>query len=275
MKKVAAVHDISGFGKASLTAVMPILSAFGIEVCPLPTAVLSNITGFFDTYTYTDLTDTIPDYLNHWEALGLTFESIYTGYLGSIRQIDMMKDMIRRFPAPLVLVDPVFGDDGTLFPGFDTAFVEKMKTLVSCAHLITPNLTEAAGLLDRKMPETLGKTEAKEWLSQLTSLGPRMAVITGIPGGEKIHTALYDRETEEYTYLTHPHTPGRFPGTGDIFASVLLGSLLSGTSLKESGAKATRFVSRCILSAEKIPERIRGGLPIERFLRTLYKGESS
>ena len=274
MKRVAAVHDISGYGKSSLTAVMPVLSACGIEVCPLPTAVLSNITGFFETYSYVDLTDTIPDYLAHWESLGLHFDSIYTGFLGSIRQIDMMKDMMNRFSSPLVLVDPVFGDDGKLFPGFHQDFVEKMKELVTCAHLITPNLTEAAGLLGRSMPETLREADAKEWLASLTDMGPSMAVITGIPGGDMVHTALYDRNSDTFTYLSHPHSPGRFPGTGDIFAAVLLGSLLSGIPLGESGARATRFVTNCILSATNRAEPIRGGLPIEPFLHTLYKGES-
>ena len=275
MKKVAAVHDISGYGKASLTAVMPILSAYGFTVCPLPTAVLSNITGFFETYTYQDLTDTIPDYLDHWESLGLTFDSIYTGYLGSIRQVDMMKDMIRRFPASLVLVDPVFGDDGALFPGFHEDFVGKMKELVSTAHLITPNLTEAARLLGREMPETLPEADAREWLRALTDLGPGQAVITGIPDKGKMHIALYERASDCFTYLTHTHIPGRFPGTGDIFAAVLLGALLSGLSLGESGARATRFVTDCIRAAGQTGDPVCGGLPIERFLDSLYQGGAS
>ena len=274
MKKVAAVHDISGYGRASLTAVIPTLSAFGVQVCPIPTAVLSTITGFFEGYTYQDLTDSIPAYLDHWEALGLSFDSIYTGYLGSIRQIDMMKDMVRRFPSPLVLIDPVFGDDGELFPGFDGSFVEKMKELVALAHLITPNLTEAAGLLNRPMPDTLSEADAKEWLCALTSFGPSQAVITGIPGKGEIHTALYDKNTGEFSYLSAVHQPGRYPGTGDIFAAVLLGSLLCGKTLSQSGKAATQFVSDCILAAQTEGDPIRGGLPLESLLPKLYGGQA-
>ncbi len=269
MKKVAAVHDISGCGRSSLTAVLPILSAFGIQGCPVPTAVLSTITGYFENYTWTDLTDTIPAYLAHWESLGLSFDSIYTGFLAGETQIDLMKDMIHRFPTPLVLVDPVFGDDGELYSTFDRSFVEKMKELVKVADVITPNLTEAAMLLGNEVPETLSHDDAYRYLRALCAQGPKSAVITGIPGGDHIHTACWDGARDEYTYLSMPRLAGRYPGTGDIFASVLLGFLLSGESLRESGKKATQFVTECIQTAIRTKEPVRDGLPFEFLLSKL------
>ncbi len=269
MKRIAAVHDLSGYGRASLTTAIPILSACGYQVCPAPTAVLSTITGFFTDYTYTDLTDTLPAFFKHWETLGLVFDGFYTGYLGSVHQVEIIKNAVRTLSVGTVLIDPVFGDEGELFDGFDASFVSKIRELVAIADIITPNLTEAAGLLDIQVPDTLSEEEARLFAEKLSALGPREVVITGIPTDSHISTAVYNRENGEFSYLQTPKIDGRYPGTGDIFASVLLGSRLGGHSLVESAASAQDFVCRAIRAALKEGDPLRGGLPIEKLLFSL------
>jgi len=250
LPRVAAVHDICAYGRCSLTVAIPILSAMGFEVAPVPTAVLSTHTLFPD-FVLIDMTAELPRIIDHWKKLNLKFEAVYSGFLGSPRQVDIVADIIRHFASEdtLVVVDPVMADNGRLYPTMPPEMVGEMKKLARLARVITPNLTEAAFLLDRPTPESISGQEARQWLKKLTDLGPEMAVITsaplkGRPGAATV--VAYDRLDGRYWLTERPHVPVQYHGTGDIFASVLTGSLLSGDSLPVAMDRSAQFVATVI-----------------------------
>lgn len=250
LPRVAAIHDICGYGRCSLTVAIPVLSAMGFEVSPLPTAVLSTHT-LFPNFVIMDMTDEMPKIINHWKELNLKFEAIYSGFLGSARQVDIVCDFIREFRGPdtLVVVDPVMADHGKLYPTMPPEMVEEMKKLARVSKVITPNLTEAAFMLDRPTPETISEKEAKEWLRDLTALGPEMAVITSAPIASRPNSSTviaYDRVDDRFWITERPHVPTQYHGTGDIFASVLTGSLLQGDSLPVAMDRSAQFVATVI-----------------------------
>ena len=164
VKRVAAIHDLSGFGRASLTAIIPILSSMGVQVCPLPTAILSNHTGGFDTFSFVDFTDHMQDYIDHWKELKIDFDCIYSGFLGSERQIEIVSGFIDDFGTKdnMVVIDPVLGDNGNLYSTMDQGLVEGMKHLVTKADIITPNFTEVSLLLGEEYKQTTTDEEIKE-----------------------------------------------------------------------------------------------------------------
>lgn len=203
IKRVAAIHDLSGFGRASLTAIIPTLSSMGVQVCPLPTAILSNHTGGFDHYSFVDLTDTMEEYIDHWKRLNLTFDCIYSGFLGSVRQIEIVAGFLDHFGGEdtLAVVDPVMGDNGRLYSSMKPEITEEMKKLVGKADIITPNFTEAAFLLGEPYREEITDEEVKAWLLRLSEMGPRTVIITSVPGrrvtgqvqSEDTNVIAYDR----------------------------------------------------------------------------------
>jgi len=166
VSRVAAIHDLSGFGRSSLAVVIPILSTMGVQVCSVPTAVLSTHTGGFEGYSFVDLTDTLEEFFNHWHKLKIEFDCIYSGFLGSSRQIDIISKFIANFSAndPLVVIDPVMGDNGKLYSTMDREMVEKMRSLLQKADIITPNFTEAAYLLDEEYNLDITQEQIKKWL---------------------------------------------------------------------------------------------------------------
>ncbi len=269
---VAAIHDLSGFGRCSLSVVIPILSSMGMQVCPMPTAVLSTHTGGFDGYTFVDLTDTLTAYYKHWRSLNIRFDCLYSGFLGSAKQADILSDMMDAFAdtSPLVVVDPAFADDGVLYSTFDADFVPHMRRLVSRAKIITPNITEAAFLLERDLPETLTQTEAREWLCALADLGPETVIITSAPlANSKTSVIAYDKKTDAFLQHACTYIPAQYPGTGDTFASVLTGALLQGNTLEIAITRAVEFVSLCIRSTFEAGTLPRDGVLLEQHLSTL------
>ncbi len=258
--RVLAINDISCIGKCSLTATLPILSACGVECTVLPTALLSTHTGGFDGYTFHDLTEELPSILAHWKSLGLEFDYIYSGYLGSITQIDLVLQ-IQAFLAKngKLIVDPVMGDNGKLYEGFSPAFVEKMRTLCSAADYILPNETEAALLAD--LPYPLGKEYGKKAVEILSAICPN-PIVTGITQAGK--TSVFFKEKGELLSLENENVHGFFCGAGDVFASAFVGSLANGKSQAQAIALASDFTLACIhRSAEEIPDK-RFGLPFEK-----------
>ena len=250
LPRVAAIHDICGYGRCSLTVVIPILSTMGFEVCPLPTAVLSSHT-LFPNFTLLDMTDELPKIIKHWKELDLKFDGIYSGFLGSARQVDIVSNFIEEFQTPetLVLVDPVMADHGKLYPTMPPEMVGEMKKLARKSKIITPNLTEAAFMLDRLTPESISEKEAKDWLKALTDLGPEMAVITSAPMSSRPNASTvigYDRVDGRFWITERPFVPTQYHGTGDIFASVLTGSLLQGDSLPVAMDRSAQFVATTI-----------------------------
>ena len=250
LPRVAAIHDICGYGRCSLTVVIPVLSQMGFEVSPLPTAVLSTHT-MFPGFTYLDLTDELPKIIGHWKELNLKFDAIYSGFLGSVRQAGIVTDFFRDFCGPdtLVVVDPVMADHGKLYATMPPAMIVELRKLSSAAKVITPNLTEAAFMLGRETPESITEAEAKDWLKALTDLGPEMAVITSAPVASRPNESTvvaYDRVDNRYWLTQRIHVPTQYHGTGDIFASVLTGSLLQGDSLPVAMDRSAQFVATVI-----------------------------
>lgn len=248
--RVAAIHDLSGFGRCSLTMALPILSAMGAEVCALPTAVLSSHTGELPGYTYRDLTEDMPAMAAQWAALGLSFQAIYSGFLGSAAQLEIVSGFMTRFRSPdtRVLVDPVMGDHGKLYKTYTHEMVQGMATLCQSADLITPNLTEAALLLGIPYRDAVhSKSDALSLCRALHALGPQQVVITGLALSDaESGSAAYDAQTDTLTLHAMPRIPGIWYGTGDLFGSVLLGGLLQGMPLHDAAAMAVDFTHGCI-----------------------------
>ena len=280
---IAAIHDLSGFGRTSLMVVIPTFSTLGIQVCPLPTAVLSSGTTGFDDFRFVDLTDHLPDFLAHWKSLNLRFDAVYSGFLGSNKQVEIVADCIVHClkPGGLAVVDPVLGDNGKLEPTMDMAMVERMRWLTKRASCITPNLTEAALLLDEPYPWAAEKDGMdggmlREWLLRLTEggnggSGPQIAVITSVPAGNGRHSAVvaYHKEQRRFWRVDCDYIPAIYPGTGDTFTSVLTGSLMQGDSLPLAMDRAVQFVTLGIRVAFGHNAPHREGIFLERVLSAL------
>lgn len=272
VQRIAAIHDLSGFGGGSLSAVVPILSALGIQVCALPTALLSTHTGGFSGFHFRDLTEDMRCIISHWKDLGLYFDGIYSGFLGSAEQIHIVRDFITTFrkQSSLVVVDPVLGDDGQLYETMHPQMIEGMRELTACADVITPNLTEAALLLGHE-PGPVSTPIVKDWAKDLSSLGPERIIITSVPENHGSGTSViaYDKANERFWKVACPYIPAYYPGTGDIFASVITGALLQGDSLPLSLDRAVQFVSLAIRATfgHNFPER--EGVFLERVLPSL------
>lgn len=249
-KRVAAIHDLSGFGKCSLTVALPILSAAGIETSALPTAFLSTHTGGIRGYTYRDLTADMRPVMQHWKSLDIRFDAIYTGYLGSFEQLDIVKEFfdIFRTKDSLILVDPVMGDNGELYTNFTHEFAAGMRSLCQKADIIVPNLTEASLLLDEPFcPGPYTASYIESILLKLSKLGPKKIVLTGVFfNDDELGAATYDQATNTTDYVFTQKIPGYYHGTGDVFASALLAALLNDFSLIESAAIAVNFTTDSI-----------------------------
>jgi pyridoxine kinase len=275
VQRVAAIHDLSGFGRTSLTVVIPVLSALGIQVCPLPTAVLSTQTSGFDDFCFVDLSAAMRSFLAHWRTLGLRFDAVYSGFLGSPRQVETVAECIAHCLASggITVVDPVLGDNGSLDPTMTPEMVDSMRHLVSKAYCITPNLTEAAFLLNEDYPGAdLDTHGQRDWLRRLAALGPEYVVITSAPlPGEKHKSAVvaYERTQKRYWQVKCDYLPAFYPGTGDTFASVLTGCLLLGDSLPMAMDRAVQFVTLGIRATFGHTLSCRDGILLERILQTL------
>ena len=250
IKKVAAIHDLSCIGRCSLTVILPILSCLGIQACPLPTAVLSTHPGGFSNVVLHDCTPQIAPFAAHWRREAVEFDALYSGYLASGQQIELVAQFIDDFSAnhPLVLVDPVMGDDGQLYSICTAAMKEQILSLVQKAGIITPNYTEACFLLNEPWQPTVPRlADMEPWLRRLSDLGPAQVVVTGIPlPDHKIANLGFDRATGQSWQFVNDLIPARYPGTGDVFASVLLGRLLAGFSLPAAIRDAADFVASAV-----------------------------
>ena len=266
-KRVAAIHDLSGFGKCSLTVALPILSAAGIETSALPTAILSTHTGGISGYTYRDLTEDMRPVMKHWKSLDIKFDAIYTGFLGSFEQLDIVKEFFDAFRQEdnLILVDPVMGDNGELYTVFTREFAAGMRMLCQKADIIVPNLTEAALLLDEPYhPGPYTHAYIESLLRKLGALGPQKVVLTGVYFKEdELGAATYDRTTDTIDYVFTQKIPGYYHGTGDVFASALLSALLNDFSLI-AAAIAVHFTTDSIRRTYKAKTDYRFGVNFEQ-----------
>ena len=272
-KRVAAIHDISGFGKCSLTVALPIISAAGIEAAIMPTAVLSTHTGGFTGYTYRDLTEDLRPFAAHWKSLGLKFDAIYSGFLGSFEQIEIVKDFIADFRRDgcVAVVDPAMADNGKMYTLFDMKFAKEMASLCAVADIIVPNITEAVFMLGREYKEgPYTKEYIEELLRALGGIGPSKVVLTGVCFDEKqIGAASYDKDTDEIFYALSDTIPGYYHGTGDVYASALVAAYLSGRNLADSARIAVDFVCGSIKRTREAGTDVRFGVNFEAGLRKL------
>lgn len=272
-KRVLAVHDLCSFGRCSLTAAIPVISAMGMQVCPLPTAFFSNNLTYGE-FTFHDFTDKMTGFMDRWEKLGFRYDAVYSGFLASVEQIEVVRDAARRFASreeSLVVVDPAMGDDGKLYPVFGPEYVEAMRTLVKEATLITPNFTEACFLLGESCGTAVPSSEALRAMTEkLAALGAKQVVITSVPAGEnEIKVVSFDSVTGEYAERTTPRIPFTTCGTGDLFTSVVTGSLLRGETLAAASALAMRFVSRVMEFTLASGSDPREGVIVEPCLKEL------
>ena len=269
-KRAVAIHDISCVGKCSITVALPIISAAGVECSILPTAVLSTHTGGFEGYTYLDLTDEIMPIAEHWKSIDLKVDAIYTGYLGSFRQIELVEkviDMFRR-PETVVLVDPVMADNGAFYTGFDRAFAAGMRKLCAKADIIIPNFTEAAFLLDEPYNgEELGRDETLALCRRLHEACGCKVVLTGASTSkDNLGAAVFDPAAGTVEYALTDRVDGRQHGTGDVFGSSFLGAYMNGKSLVRSAQIAAEYTRESIDLAFKNGAQSRDGADFEQAL---------
>ena len=273
VKKVVAVHDLSGVGHVSLMAVIPVLSSMGFQVCPLPTAVLSTHTQY-PTYSFLDLTEEMEHIIENWEKLGIRFDTFYTGYLGSPKPAQIVEAFISKFRREndMVVVDPVLGDNGHLYKGITGEMVTEMKRLVRQADIITPNLTELYYLLDMPSQEHITDAELKKALKALSDQGPSIVIATSVPvSGDPRSTSVYayNRFGNRYWKVTCPYLPAHYPGTGDTFTSVITGSLMQGDSLPIALDRATQFILQGIRATFGYEYNNLEGIMLEKVLHNL------
>lgn len=246
-KKVLTIQDISCVGQCSLTVALPIISACGIETCVLPSAVLSTHTAGFKGYTFRDLTEDMPAIKNHWVSEGIKFDAVYTGYLGSTKQIEYVEDIFSSVGSEdcITIVDPAMADNGNLYPGFDDAFVEAMKNLAGKAQYIVPNITEACFLTGMEYKTEYDKEYIQMLLDKLTALGCRNIILTGVSySADK--TGVIVLENGKLSYYEHEKLSNSCHGTGDIYASAFVGALVRGKSSYDSAKIASDYTVECI-----------------------------
>ena len=246
-KKILTIQDISCVGQCSLTVALPILSAAGFETCILPSAVLSTHTAGFTGFTVRDLTDDIPAIAEHWKKEGILFDCIYTGYLGSTRQIDDVKNIIATLAASgcTSIVDPAMADNGKLYPAFDHEYVQAMKALAFSADIILPNITEACFLTDTEYRDSYDEAWISQLLKKLRDAGAKTIVQTGVSYKPET-TGVVVLEGEEPAYYEHRKIAKGCHGTGDVYASAFVGALMHGKSAYDAAALAADYTVRCI-----------------------------
>lgn len=273
MKRIVTIQDISCVGKCSLTVALPIISAMGVETGIIPTAVLSTHT-MFQNFTVRDLTEEIRPITHHWKNEGIGFDGIYTGYLGSFEQIDLMVELFRSFKTSknLILVDPVMADNGKLYPAFDEAFAKKMATMCAEADMIVPNITEACFMTDTPYKEVYDEAYVKDLLGKLSQLCPGVCVLTGVsfePG--KTGVMGYEKATGEYFYYCHEKLSRSYHGTGDVFSSTCMGAMMQGKKWQEAVTIAADYTKECIRLTIADPEGRNYGVNFEQAIPYLLE----
>ena len=253
-KKILTIQDISCVGQCSLTVALPILSACHMETCILPSAILSTHTAGFSGFTFRDLTDDMPKIRNHWEKENIKFDAIYTGYLGSIKQIDYVKEIMDTMGTQgcVKIVDPAMADNGKLYGLFDLDYVQAMKKLCRCADILLPNITEACFLADCEYEESYDKDYIMLLLNKLTEMGAKSVVLTGVSYNEgKTGVVVY--ENGEYKYYEHKKIDRGCHGTGDVYASAFTGAYMGGRDMLTSAKIAADYTVKCIENTQTDP----------------------
>lgn len=273
MKKILTIQDISCVGKCSLTVALPIISAMGVETAILPTAVLSTHT-MFQNFVCQDLTETVNPFSEHWKAEKIHFDAIYTGYLGSFEQIDLMKTLFDDFKSDdnFVFVDPAMADNGSLYPAFDEEFARHMASLCAKADIIVPNITEACFMTGTKYETQYDEAYVKTLLKKLSENGTPICILTGVGFSDDTTGVMgYDRNKDEYFYYCHEKLPVSFHGTGDIFSSTCVGAVVRGYSWQEAVQIAADYTAQCIRLTLADPAKPWYGVNFEEAIPNLVK----
>lgn len=276
MKRILTIQDISCLGKCSITIALPVISALGTETVILPTAVLSNHT-LFKSFTVKDLADQIEPICEKWVEESVEFDAIYTGYLGTIEQIDMMKDLFKTFKRgddTIVFVDPVMADNGKLYPAFDMDYARKNAELCSCADIIVPNITEASIMTGMEYKEEYDESYIREMLERLTKLGAEISVLTGVSLSEgKTGVMGYDKKNDEIYCYQNDKVGAMFHGTGDLFSSTVIGEIMKGKSWKDAMRIAADYTAHTIEVTMNNPKKPWYGVDFEATIPDLLSME--
>ena len=269
VNRVAVIHDLCGVGKAALTNIIPVLSVMGIEACPIPTIVLSTHTGGFGPPEIVKLPGFIDRCSRHYIQNEIEFHSLFIGYLGSAENVDSSIEFIKSQGIPHVIIDPIFGDNGKCYSNFNREYVEKIKKLIPFSTLITPNFTEASLLAGMEYEEDCTNEKLKDICNELVKLGSSNIIITSVPSGDSgfIGMAIYENGKLEVIFKERKDVS--YPGTGDIFTSVVIGSMMRGENIYESAIYAHDFVSECIEESMKYDYPSKEGVLLERKLSLL------
>ena len=268
-KKAAVINDFTSFGRCSLAVTIPILSAMRVQCCPVPTAFFTNHTGF-DSFAWTDNTPHLDAYIDEWRKLGLRFDAIQTGFLGSREQVAFVHRFIAAFKAlgTIVSVDPVMGDYGRLYPTYDRALAESMRSFLGVADILTPNLTEACFLADEPYRTDFTDAELASLCARLAEKNGSKIVVSGIPRGDALVNFIYERDRPSSLYA-EPKIGGDRSGTGDVFASVILADAVNGMDFAASVRKASVFTAKAVRRTVEMGLPPKDGLAIEEVLGEL------
>ncbi|WP_292474630.1 pyridoxamine kinase [Methanosphaera sp.] len=272
-KKILTIQDISCYGQCSITVALPIISAFGIETAVLPSAVLSTHTAGFSGYTFRDLTEDLPDIQKHWEKEGIYFDAIYTGYIGSIKQLDYIKDIIdsRLKPDGVVFVDPAMADYGEFYYGFDQEFADKMGELCKLGDYILPNTTEACYLLHKEWKPDFSKEEMEEIAKDLSEFTKKHVILKGDNHKEgQLGMLVSDKEDSDIQFVYNDKIDHLSHGTGDVFASAFVGSSMLGKSPTSSAKIAGEFTKKAIEKTIDDPNH-NYGVKFEKVIPEIYE----
>ncbi len=271
--RVAAVHDVSCVGRCAQTVIMPVLSAMGVQVCPLPTALLSTHTGGYTDFTFLDLTDEMTKIIAHFEKLGTVFDSVYSGFLGSAAQINTVLDFAvcckNKNPDCIFLADPVMGDDGCKYATYTDEMCMLTRKLITMADIITPNLTEACILLDKTYKESFSDDEVGDMLSALCGMGAKNVIITGIHRADKVGAVFMGDNGSLCGEYFAKRDPNNYPGAGDIFSSIILACAHKKMHLYDAVKLACDFVSEASSLTSSFGTPVREGLAFEGLLSEL------
>lgn len=245
-KKIAVINDFCGFGRCSIAAALPIISALKIQCCPLPTSIFSNHTGF-DSFYHTDFTGHMDAYMDEWAKLDLRFNGILTGFLGSPEQIDIVERFIARFRdgRTVTVIDPVMGDYGALYPTYSPRLAEQMSSLVQYADILTPNLTEACILAHAPYRADMTETELESICEKISAMGPQRIVISGLERGDDLENFIFEAGKPSVTILVHKVGPCR-SGTGDVFSSIIAADAVNGLDFSDSVRHASSFIAKVL-----------------------------
>ncbi len=268
-KKIAVINDFSGFGRCSIAVALPIISTLKIQCCPLPTSIFSNHTGF-DSFFFDDYTDKMPLYINEWKKLGLQFDGITSGFLGSKKQIEIVTQFFKDFKTKenIIIVDPVMGDYGKIYATYTKEMCEEMKKLVQYADIITPNITELCILTNTPYQEKWKISELEKMTEELAEKGPEKIVVTGIVQKEFIANFCYEKGKPSKTLRCHRVGTQR-SGTGDVFSSIIAADAVNQVPFDKSVKKASNFIKKCILKSIEMDIPVTDGVCFEELLQTL------